>query len=56
MQTIIYKGVEIQKLRKTEKGLDEYYVFVLNGMKFINTNLHFAKVVISRELKLNPNH
>ena len=48
METIIYKGVEIQK---TENGI---FIFCLDGTKYTNTNLHFAKVMISRELKNNP--
>jgi hypothetical protein len=48
METIIYKGVEIQK---TENG---NFIFRLNGTEYINTNLRFAKVMISRELKNNP--
>jgi hypothetical protein len=44
MNTIIYKGIEI----KIENG---YYKFVFNGTLYTNTNLHFAKVMITRELK-----
>jgi hypothetical protein len=48
METIIYKGVEIQK---TQNG---NFIFHLDGAEHINTNLHFAKVMISRELKNKP--
>jgi hypothetical protein len=45
METIIYKGVEIVKVHNT------CYVFYLNNTKHTNTNLHFAKVMISKNLK-----
>ena len=45
MNTIIYKGIEI---KKTDTG---YYTFVLNGLQYINTNIHMAKRMITRELK-----
>ena len=40
---IIYKGIEI-----TESN--GYYLFTFNGIKNTNTNLWFAKVMISRYL------
>jgi len=40
----IYKGIEI-----TKKG--NFYFFYFNGVKYTNTNLHFAKVMISRCLR-----
>jgi hypothetical protein len=48
METIIYKGVEIQK---TQNG---YFLFYRDNTEHVNTNLHFAKVLISRKLKNNP--
>jgi hypothetical protein len=41
--TIIYKGIEIFEI-------NGYYVFTINGMKNFNTNLRFAKTMISRIL------
>ncbi len=41
---IIYKGIEISVL---ENG---FYIFYLNGTEFINTNLHFAKVMLNRNI------
>lgn len=47
MNTIVYKGVEIVK---TDSG---YYKFSYNGIEHINTNLYFAKIMITRVLKAN---
>jgi hypothetical protein len=44
METIIYKGIEI-----TKNG--NFYNFYFNGVKYKNTNLHFAKVMVSRCLR-----
>jgi len=44
MEKIIYKGIEIELV-------NGYYVFFFNGIKNNNTNLHFAKVMISRYLR-----
>ena len=41
---IVYKGIEILV---SENG---FYTFYLNGFKFINTNLYFAKVMITRNI------
>jgi hypothetical protein len=41
----IYKGIEIIKVHET------CYIFYFQGTKYRNTNLHFAKRMISRELK-----
>tara|TARA_R110000868_G_scaffold151116_1_gene374713 strand:- start:5472 stop:5639 length:168 start_codon:yes stop_codon:yes gene_type:complete len=40
---ITFKGIEITEI-------NGYYVFTLNGMKNTNTNLRFAKIMISRQL------
>ena len=50
METIIYKGIEI---KKTENG---YYVFILFGKEYTNTNIHMAKRMISRDLKFYSNN
>lgn len=41
MNTIIYKEIEIVK---TENG---YYKFIFNGIVYTNTNIHFAKRMIT---------
>lgn len=44
MKTIInYKGIEIEEI-------NGYYIFYYKGVKNINTNLRFAKAMISRSL------
>jgi len=40
----IYKGIEITEVNTY------HYVFTLNGMKYINKNLKFAKTMVSRAL------
>lgn len=44
MNTIIYKGVTIT----FENG---FYTYIINGYKGINTNIHMAKRMITRNLK-----
>lgn len=45
MNTIIYKGIEIKEL---ENG---YYIFDLLGVTYHNTNVHFAKRMLTRMMK-----
>jgi len=45
MNTIIYKGIEI---KETENG---YYIFDLLGVTYLNTNIHFAKRMVTRMMK-----
>ena len=44
MTTIIYKGIAIE-------FLNGFYVFFMNGTKSVNTNIHMAKRMITRNLK-----
>ena len=41
---IIYKGITITFENK-------YYIFFLNSTKFVNTNMHMAKRMITKHLK-----
>jgi hypothetical protein len=45
MNTIIYKGIEI---KETENG---YFVFDLLGITYKNTNIHFAKKMVTSMMK-----
>jgi len=47
MNTIIYKGITISI---TDNG---FYTFIINGNKYINTNIHMSKRMITRDTKLN---
>ena len=42
--TIIYKGIEIIEL-------NGFFVFWYRNNQYTNTNLHFAKCMITREIK-----
>ena len=44
MEKIIYKGIEIELV-------NGYYIHFINGHKCINTNIHMAKRMITRDLK-----
>ena len=49
-KVIIYKGIEIIVVREGDKYSGRY-VFNYNGVNYINTNLHFAKRMITRRVK-----
>ena len=40
----IYKGVEIFKSNAS-------FIFFFNGIEHVNTNLHFTKILINRNIK-----
>jgi len=44
MTTIIYKGITIE-------FLNGWYIFYINDTKNVNTNIHMAKRMITRNLK-----
>jgi hypothetical protein len=43
----VYKGIEICL------GINGYYVFYLDNIKYHNTNIHMAKRMISKNLTQN---
>ena len=45
---IIYKGYEIKKVNSST-----FETTLKNGTRAINTNLHFTKVIINKDIKSN---
>ena len=46
IETIIYKGIRIEVL-------NGFYLFYFNDRKFVNTNIHMAKRMITKTIKFN---
>jgi hypothetical protein len=49
-KVIFYKGIEIVVLREGNKIQKGCYIFYLDGIKQINTNILMAKRIITRTL------